>query len=58
MVYKNKQLIGNFVRLSENLGDDFYAQDVQNFLIEHGMLVDKQCVPAIITNNQNDDDSD
>lgn len=48
LVYKKGQLIGNFVQLREQLGTDFYASDVESFLIEHGMLTDKNCIPAII----------
>lgn len=49
LIYKKGQLIGNFVQLTEQLGTDFYASDVESFLIEHGMLTDKNCVPAIIS---------
>ncbi|KAK2587698.1 hypothetical protein KPH14_003813 [Odynerus spinipes] len=49
LIYKKGQLIGNFVQLTEQLGTDFYASDVESFLIEHGMLTDKSCVPAIIS---------
>lgn len=57
LAYRAGQLIGNFVRITDELGDDFYAGDVENFLIEHGVLSDKSCVPSIITNdNDNDDD--
>ena len=33
-IYKGGALIGNFVRLSDQLGDDFYAGDVEAFLQE------------------------
>ncbi|XP_072947225.1 phosducin-like protein [Epargyreus clarus] len=38
LVYKAGQIIGNFVQLSTELGNDFYATDVERFLIEYGML--------------------
>ncbi|XP_062502238.1 phosducin-like protein [Corticium candelabrum] len=38
LVYRGGQLIGNFVRLSDQLGDDFYASDVENFLVYHNCL--------------------
>lgn len=38
LVYKNGELIGNFIRLSNEFGDDFYATDVESFLQEHGIL--------------------
>lgn len=59
LVYKGGQIVGNFVRLTDELGDEFYPDEVQSFLIEHGMLLDKSCIPAIITSSTNDsDDSD
>lgn len=38
LIYKNGELIGNFIRLSDEFGDDFYATEVESFLQEHGML--------------------
>ncbi|CAH2039866.1 unnamed protein product, partial [Iphiclides podalirius] len=38
LVYKGGQIIGNFVQLATELGNDFFAADVQRFLIEYGML--------------------
>lgn len=55
LVYKNGQVIGNFVRVTDSLGTDFYASDVESFLLEHGMIVDKNCVPTIIKNSTADD---
>ncbi|KAH6935303.1 hypothetical protein HPB50_005055 [Hyalomma asiaticum] len=34
LVYKNGNLIGNFVRLTDEFGDDFFAVDVESFLVE------------------------
>lgn len=57
LVYKSGSLIGNFVRLSDDLGgDEFFASDVESFLIEHAMIPDKSHVPKIISNNGNDSD--
>ncbi|XP_006613943.1 phosducin-like protein [Apis dorsata] len=47
LVYKAGQIIGNFVHITDYLGEDFYASDVETFLIEHGMLTDKNCIPVI-----------
>jgi Phosducin. len=58
LVYKAGQLVGNFVRVSEELGDDFFSEDVESFLLEHGMLPDKTCVPSIIKSQNDADDSD
>ncbi|XP_031825926.1 phosducin-like protein 1 [Nomia melanderi] len=52
LVYKAGQVIGNFIHVTDYLGEDFYASDVETFLIEHGMLTDKNCVPAIISKNE------
>ncbi|KAJ9591773.1 hypothetical protein L9F63_001709 [Diploptera punctata] len=59
LVYKAGQLVGNFVRVSEELGVDFFSEDVESFLLEHGMLPDKTCVPSIIkSQNVDNEDSD
>ncbi|XP_066972897.1 phosducin-like protein [Macrobrachium rosenbergii] len=61
LVYKEGTLMGNFVRLTDEFGDDFYATDVESFLIEHGMLMDRSLVPPSIRGPSvptNDDDSD
>lgn len=52
LVYKKGQLIGNFVHVTDYLGIDFYSSDVEAFLIEHGMLTDKNCVPLLISKNE------
>ncbi|CAG4950813.1 unnamed protein product [Colias eurytheme] len=41
LVYKAGQIIGNFVQLASELGNDFFAPDVEKFLIEYGMLPEK-----------------
>lgn len=61
LIYKSGHLMGNFVRLTDEFGEDFYATDVESFLIEHGMLMDKTLVPPGIKGPSipdNDDDSD
>ncbi|XP_046734072.1 phosducin-like protein [Diprion similis] len=59
LVYKKKQVIGNFVRVTDHLGVDFYSSDVEHFLIEHGMITDRNCVPSIVFTKANaDSDSD
>lgn len=54
LVYKKGQVIGNFVHMTDHLGMDFYSSDVETFLVEHGMLIDKNCVPLIISKNENE----
>lgn len=39
--------------MTDHLGVDFYSSDVEIFLIEHGILTDKNCVPLIISKNEN-----
>lgn len=34
LVYKSGNLIGNFVRLTDEFGDEFDDEDVESFLIE------------------------
>lgn len=59
LVYKSGQLVGNFIKISNELGSDFSKEDLQDFLIEHGMLFDKTCIPSIISSTiNNDSDSD
>nr|XP_043868840.1 prostaglandin G/H synthase 1-like [Solea senegalensis] len=65
LVYKGGDLIGNFVRLTDQLGEDFFAVDLEALLQEYGLLPDKSPVApktvrngAIIQNNVSDDDSD
>jgi len=48
LIYKNGNLLGNFVRLTDELGDDFFATDVETFLVSGGFLPDRSCVPEII----------
>lgn len=55
LVYKNGQVIGNFVNVSDTLGTDFYASDVENFLLENGIIVDKTNISKIIADSVNDD---
>lgn len=65
LVYKNGQVIGNFIRMGEEFGDEFYPSDVESYLIEHAMLPDKTLMPTITSSstssaamNMNDDDDD
>ncbi|RZB40317.1 phosducin-like protein [Asbolus verrucosus] len=58
LIYKAGQLVGNFIRLSDDLGNDFQPEDVQSFLVEHGMLEDKSCTPLLIKDSHNESDSD
>ncbi|XP_050299176.1 phosducin-like protein [Anthonomus grandis grandis] len=50
----------NFVRLTDDLGERFEVEDVQNFLVEHRLLEDKSLTPALVKSSAADesDDSD
>ncbi|KAJ8377618.1 hypothetical protein AAFF_G00255270 [Aldrovandia affinis] len=65
LVYKGGDLIGNFVRITDQLGEDFFALDLEALLQEYGLLPDKPAViptsirnAAIAQHTQSDDDSD
>lgn len=59
LVYKNGQVIGNFIRMGEEFGDEFFASDVESYLIEHALLPDKSLMPSITSSTaENDDDDD
>jgi len=48
LVYKSGSLIGNFVGLKEEFGSEFYPGDVENYLIENGILEDKNNIPKLL----------
>ncbi|MBN3322424.1 PHLP protein, partial [Atractosteus spatula] len=65
LVYKAGDLIGNFVRITDQLGEDFFAVDVEAFLQEYSLLPDKHAIiPTSIRNASvtchggSDEDSD
>ncbi|XP_041826628.1 phosducin-like protein [Melanotaenia boesemani] len=65
LVYKGGDLIGNFVRLTDQLGEDFFAVDLEALLQEYGLLPEKPpLIPktvrngAIIQSTVSDEDSD
>ncbi|XP_071485300.1 phosducin-like protein [Diadema antillarum] len=58
LVYKGGQLIGNFVRISDQFGDDFYATEVECFLQEHGLLPNKEEAKVIMGHMEVEEDSD
>ncbi|MEE6504656.1 hypothetical protein FKM82_005284 [Ascaphus truei] len=61
LVYKAGELIGNFVRITDQLGEDFFAVDLEAFLKECGLLPEKDLMRTSICNPSiecYDDDSD
>eukprot|EP00794_Sanderia_malayensis_P006193 gene6193-6908_t len=59
-VYKNGILIGNHIRLGDYFEEEFYAADVEGFLIENDALPRQEFNPAnpIVLSNDIDDFSD
>lgn len=64
LVYKAGMMIGNFIRLQDELSEDFFANELESFLHEHGILPEKDLIPLIIRNaapltyRGDDDESD
>ncbi|CAB0004771.1 unnamed protein product [Nesidiocoris tenuis] len=48
IVYKEGNVIGNFVRITDELGDEFYDGDVENFLIENGIIFDRYWSKSVV----------
>lgn len=57
LIYKKGNLIYSFLRITDRLGDHFYAEDLLQVLVGHGILVDKSLCPPIIA-SLNDSSSD
>ena len=60
-------VVGNFIRLCDDLGEDACASDLEGFLVEHGMLCADTTAAAVASgqntkgwrsNKDNDDDDD
>lgn len=58
LAYKNGQLVGNFVRLTDELGQEFESSDLESYLIEHGIFNDRTLVPPVarVVRNSSDED--
>ncbi|XP_071979685.1 phosducin-like protein [Engystomops pustulosus] len=50
LVYKSGELIGNFVRITDQLGSDFFAVDLEAFLHECSLLPERDVVRSSICN--------
>ncbi|XP_066436926.1 phosducin-like protein [Eleutherodactylus coqui] len=50
LVYKSGELIGNFVRITDQLGEDFFAVDLEAFLRECSLLPEKDLLRTSICN--------
>ncbi|KAI2809264.1 hypothetical protein BLOT_000411 [Blomia tropicalis] len=51
LVYKNGDLVGNFVSLGEEFGKEFDDNDVEDFLVENNILVSSQLISSISYNS-------
>ncbi|KTG12148.1 hypothetical protein cypCar_00025246 [Cyprinus carpio] len=65
LLYRGGELVGNLVRVSDQLGDDFYATDVEALLQEYGLLPEKytqlnthSSIRNAAVTHPNDSDSD
>eukprot|EP00093_Oithona_nana_P004871 04871.XXX_251655_253362_1 [CDS] Oithona nana genome sequencing. len=48
LVYRSGDLVHSFVRLADTLGEDFYASDLESFLIENGVLSETKLTASSI----------
>nr|XP_003230293.1 PREDICTED: phosducin-like protein [Anolis carolinensis] len=58
LVYKGGELVGNFVRITDQLGLDFFADDLESFLQECGLLPEKEAPVPGGGDDADDDGSD
>ena len=45
LAYRDGQLVGNWVRITAELGEDFGPDDFESYLVENGLVNDRQLVP-------------
>ncbi|CAI9532367.1 unnamed protein product [Staurois parvus] len=48
LVYRSGLLMGNFVRITDQLGDDFFAVDLEAYLKEYSLLPEKDLTRSVI----------
>lgn len=48
LAYRSGLLMGNFVRITDQLGDDFFAVDLEAYLKEYSLLPEKSLPCAVI----------
>ena len=61
--WRGGELLASLVRITDNLGEDFFMSDLEGYLIENGLLTDKNLVPTVIRGpanhaGENDEDSE
>ncbi|OCT85457.1 phosducin isoform X2 [Xenopus laevis] len=54
LVYKAGELISNFISVTENLNDEFFAVDVESFLNEYGLLPERDTQGIVGDNGEGD----
>ncbi|XP_043941253.1 phosducin [Protopterus annectens] len=56
LVYKAGELIGNFLCVTEQFGEEFFAVDIENFLNEYGLLPEREFSSTVNGSDSGDDD--
>ncbi|UXI22741.1 hypothetical protein NH340_JMT08684 [Sarcoptes scabiei] len=51
LIYKNGELIGNFVGLADEFGTEFDENDVEDFFVENNILISNQLISSISVNS-------
>lgn len=54
LVYKGGELISNFISVSEQFAEEFFAGDVESFLNEYGLLPEREIHALDQTNMEED----
>jgi len=44
--YKGGEQLISLIRITDKLGEDFFADDLEGFLVDHGVLHDRKLLPA------------
>ncbi|KAJ6657391.1 hypothetical protein lerEdw1_002558 [Lerista edwardsae] len=55
LVYKGGELVSNFISVTEQFNEEFFAVDVEVFLNEYGLLPEKE-IPALANSNLDEQD--
>lgn len=48
LAYKGGDQIISLIRITDKLGEDFFADDLEGFLVDHGVLHDRKLLPSLI----------
>jgi len=48
LAYKGGDQIISLIRITDKLGEDFFADDLEGFLVDHGVLHDRKLLPTLI----------